>query len=55
MCHDRFKFLKREVMDEFLVFSDRKDFHLVKNLNRRNECTLGASAKAIDIEIQYRS
>ncbi len=40
--------LKGEVSGKILVFSDEKDFHLNKHLNRRNDRTLAASAKDVD-------
>ena len=40
--------LKNEAAGKILVFSDEKDFHVDKHINRRNERTIATSAKAVD-------
>ncbi len=40
--------MKRDDVNKILVFSDEKDFHLNKHLNRRNHRTLAISSKAVN-------
>ncbi len=40
--------LKKEVAGKVLIFSNENDFHLNKHLNRRNNHTIAANAKAVD-------
>ncbi len=47
MCRDMLNKLKGEAAGKTLIFSDEKDFHLNKHLNRRNN-TIAASAKTTE-------
>ncbi len=46
--------LKNEVAGKVLIFSDEKDFHLNKHLNRRNNCTIATNAKAADLANRFQ-
>ncbi len=46
--------LKRDDINKILCFSDEKDFHLNKHLNRRNHRTMAPSAKDVDPANRYQ-
>ncbi len=48
MCKFMLNRPQREDTGKILVFSDKKDFHLIKHHNRRNDRIIASSAKAVD-------
>ncbi len=54
MCTAMINKLKGKLASKILVFSDKKDFHLSKHLNRRNNRTLVASTKAVDLVNRFQ-